>query len=411
MWEILNPINKKQDDSPKTVKDIHKVFLYHMINQISAAKGSYISRRLSKNYGLISVKSSSVFRTLLVVFAVLCLAVGEAIRRFEEFIPELLDLTEQQCLLIEYVAYLAGIIAVGVVLWKSDFVFSSVKSEGKREADENVIIDYYAQEVLYRKLFKHYVFVIEDLDRTDNPEIVTEFLKELRKYYLSDQNFWKWLHHNKVTFVVCIKPEALLRKSINNDIGGNEKTSKNPFLYHKFFDYILNLPEISIDNYDAILNGLLKELNDELVCLGLISENQEASISNIKGMQWLIRGRALDIRIIKTRLNHVLTLYENLNSKFSEKGISFEKCAAIVYLMTEYENDFYALRASMIEKLLSLYAQNKLEDETEVLNIIGDTFCENFRQEMVSLVESKLVDANYRIYFYNYPKDSNLYSL
>lgn len=36
------------------------------------------------------------------------------------------------------------------------------------------------------------------------------------------------------------------------------------------FDYILNLPVVSIDNYDAILNGLLYELKDKLIDLGLV---------------------------------------------------------------------------------------------------------------------------------------------
>lgn len=54
-----------------------------------------------------------------------------------------------------------------------------------------------------------------------------------------------------MTFIVCIKPEAMLNDTVQSG------------LYHKFFDYILNLPVVSIDNYDAILNGLLYELKDK----------------------------------------------------------------------------------------------------------------------------------------------------
>ncbi len=397
MWEVLNIDHENTDERKKTVKDMHKVFLYHMVNQISATKGSYLSKRLSKNYGLISIQSSSVYRSIMVLLAIMSFAVGEAFRRFGDLLVDFLGITDTHGSLIQYIAYLLGIVSLGIVLWKSDFIFSSTKSEGKREDDENIIIDFYLQEVLYKNFFRHYIFVIEDLDRTDDPIIVTEFLKELRKYYLSDNNIKRRFHHNKVTFVVCIKPEALLN------------TNKDINLYQKFFDYVLNLPEISIDNYDAILNGFLQELKGKLIMLGLISDNSKASIDSIKGMHWIIRGRKLDIRNIKLRLNQALTLYESLYNKFQKKNISFEKCAVVIYLKSEYEGDFYNLSAESVEYLLSQYAKkNMIEDEGTLLAEWGD-FSTEFQHEMKLLVENKLIDANYRTYFYNYPKDSNLY--
>lgn len=397
MWEVLNIDHENTDERKKTVKDMHKVFLYHMVNQISATKGSYLSKRLSKNYGLISIQSSSVYRSIMVLLAIMSFAVGEAFRRFGDLLVDFLGITDTHGSLIQYIAYLLGIVSLGIVLWKSDFIFSSTKSEGKREDDENIIIDFYLQEVLYKNFFRHYIFVIEDLDRTDDPIIVTEFLKELRKYYLSDNNIKRRFHHNKVTFVVCIKPEALL--NTNEDIN----------LYQKFFDYVLNLPEISIDNYDAILNGFLQELKGKLIMLGLISDNSKASIDSIKGMHWIIRGRKLDIRNIKLRLNQALTLYESLYNKFQKKNISFEKCAVVIYLKSEYESDFYNLSAESVEYLLSQYAKkDMIGDEGALLAEWGE-FSTEFQHEMKLLVENKLIDANYRTYFYNYPKDSNLY--
>lgn len=98
---------------------------------------------------------------------------------------EIIKITCYGCFIttmIMSIGYVIGFIATGIVLWKSDFIFSSTKSEGKREPDENIIIDYYTQEVLYRGFFRHYIFVIEDLDRTDDPAVITDFLKELRKF-------------------------------------------------------------------------------------------------------------------------------------------------------------------------------------------------------------------------------------
>lgn len=126
-------------------------------------------------------------------------------------------------------------------------------------------------------------------------------------------------------------------------------------------------------------------------------------------MQWIIRGKSIDIRKIKNRLNQALTLYESLDTKFPEKGISFEKCAVVIYLMTEYEDDFYNLNTIMIEELISLYSQGKLEEAC--LSEEWGNVDESFRKEIVSLIESKLIDVNYRTYFYNYPKDSYIYDM
>ena len=83
MWEVLNQEGEDgESSSRKTVKDIHQVFLYHMVNQINANKGSYLSKRLSKNYGLFSIQSSSSIRTFMALFAIIALVIGEGFRRF-----------------------------------------------------------------------------------------------------------------------------------------------------------------------------------------------------------------------------------------------------------------------------------------------------------------------------------------
>lgn len=91
----------------------------------------------------------------------------------------------------------------------------------------------------------------KDLDRTDASEGILQFLKELRKYYVPERTVVSYL--NRVTFLVNIKPEA--------ELAGSEAES----LYAKMFDYILPLRTINIDNYDAVLNGLLAEHSEELM--------------------------------------------------------------------------------------------------------------------------------------------------
>ncbi len=49
MWEALERMN----EGGNSVVELHKSFLFHVINQLSPSKGSYISKRLSKNYGFV----------------------------------------------------------------------------------------------------------------------------------------------------------------------------------------------------------------------------------------------------------------------------------------------------------------------------------------------------------------------
>lgn len=402
MWEILEKINKSEN----SVAELHKSFLFHVINQLNPSKGSYISKRLSKNYGLFSIQSDSCFKNIILVLAVITIAIGEGLRQFSEKIGQISQIELSELQMIMYISYVVGIACVIFVLFKADFIFSSAKSEGKREIDENVLIDYYNQEVLYKRFLKHYIFVIEDLDRTSNIMAVKNFLKEIRKYYLTDQNIRSKFHGNKVTFIVNIKPESQLKEH-----DSNENTSmQEEKLYDKFFDYIINLRKINIDNYDAILNGLLSELKEELVNLGLIQEIEDASIDKIVGMQWLIRGEKLGIREIKNRLNMSLVLYESLDEKFKGRGITYEKCAVATYLMTEYEEDFYKVADRDFEKVIEEYIEGTLDSNINWNGKIGD-LSEGFKKVLLELVELKLIDTNYRTYFYNYPKESKLYDI
>ena len=431
MWEALGGNTTRDKIS---VIDLHKSFLFHLINQLSSTKGSYISKRLSKNYGLFSLESSSILKNVFLVIMVLTFVIGETLRRFGEKVGNVLAFEQNYIQTFMFAAYVIGVVCAFIVLFRADFIFSSSKSEGNREMDENVLIDYYNHEVYYKKFFRHYILVIEDLDRIDDLNLVKGFLKEIHKYYLTDTNLRSWFHHNKITFIVNIKPEPMLKnadiiESIpqqskdnnNEDIiesipqqpkdNNNEDNKSTEKLYVKFFDYIINLKKINIDNYDTILIGLMKELQDELCRLELLTEDDEILIENVPGMQWIIRGNRLDIREIKNRLNSSLALYKNLTSKFDKQSITFEKCAVATYLTAEYEDDFYKLKDRDIESIVEKYISDDLEEDTNTWGEDWGHISDGFKRELYSLVVNKMIDSNYRTYFYNYPQGSKLYDL
>lgn len=415
MWETIDG-NSAQDKM--SVVDLHKSFLFHVINQLSPSKGSYISKRLSKNYGLFSLQSSSILKNILLVILVLAFVLGEAMRRFGDELGDVFFLEQQHMQIVMFAAYVIGLICALIILFRADFIFSSAKSEGNRELDENVLIDYYHHEVLYRKFWRHYIFVIEDLDRIDDMNLVKGFLKEIRKYYLTDRNRRSQFHNNKVTFVINIKPEALLKntaktQNVSRELGKsvNKEVISPERLYSKFFDYILNLQKINIDNYDSILLGLLKEIQDELRRLKLLKAGEEVLIENIPGMQWIIRGNELGIREIKNRLNYVLSLYNNLVTKFANSSITFEKCAIATYLVMEYEDDFYKIKDRDIESIVEKHISGKLEEDISAWGDNWKDLTNDFKRDLYDLVDNKMIDSNYRTYFYNYPQGSKLYDL
>ena len=421
MWNNLDAQTGEQDSGcgENNSVSLHKSFLFHLISQISPTKGSYISKRLSRNYGLLKVQSSSRIHMAALCIAVIMGLFAEALRRFgtETGFFSGIPFFQRHGLFLQFMAYAVAAVCIVYVVCKADILFSSTKSEGKRQIDENILIDYYHHEVLYRGFFRHYVFIIEDLDRTDNADTVLRFLKEIRKYYLTSENFLSRLHHNRVTFIINIKPEALLenpgRPPKQADTLPAQADARCPAegLYSKFSDYTIELTKINIDNYDVILNGQLHELSHTLVRLGLIGDAGSASVDAIPGMQWIIRGRKLDMREIKERLNKALTLYESLLHKFSKNEITFEKCAAATYLTSEYAREYYRLADDDLEGIIEKYMRGELTDGVDTWPGRWEQTSPDFKQEVLLLIKNKQIDSTYRTYFYHYPKGSHLYNL
>ena len=138
---------------------------------------------------------------------------------------------------------LASAICFVYVIVQSGIVFSSKKSEGSMSIDENELKELYRKFVLNYcdadKSIRKFIFVIEDLDRTDKHDCVITFLKELRKYYTLGNNNGE--QKNKIVFVVNVKTETSLCQGAKK-----YKMEENESLYAKLFDFILNLQTINI---------------------------------------------------------------------------------------------------------------------------------------------------------------------
>jgi len=442
MWSELGG-EKEENNSC----ELHKNFLYQIGSAINPKKGTYINRRLSNNYGLLKLHSNRPVYWICLVMALLFIGFGWLSKNHSDIVLKYIPFLNNLIDYIPAVLFALAIVCLLVILIGAEIIFSSRNSETQRVVEPDEIIDLYRNEIINKKsrfisfvyrclkkvpLIKRlsflegtkYIVIIEDLDRTNDGAAVIHFLKELRKYYILSNKEGN-VSQNRVVFIVNIKPESSLNDEVcdadvdknTNIVDEDQKSTTNSneeiserrdTLYFKLFDYVLNLQTINITDYDTILCGLLEENKEYLQKYSLSSTS--GKLSDIPGMQWIIRGKRLGIREIKNRLNIASVIFETLKERFplTQDGIEFKKCAAAAYVMTEFEQEFSKTDDKAFEELSKLYLQKKLEVQTakELLSTESDYYT----KAIVELVEAKLISEDYRMYYYNYPKNSVIYS-
>lgn len=435
MWSQLHQLEDKTNE-------LHRNFLYQISSLINHKRGTYVSRRLSNNYGLLTLHANKnrfwFFFTIALLLGCSAWCVNHFSDKLENYITILDGKTEYLTIALVVLAIYIGV----VVLSRAEILFSSQKSENVRTIEEDEIIDLYRTEILKhgnrlgcfirRKTqnWKHrpfrerrYIIVVEDLDRTNDGSSVIEFLTELRKYYLPTNysNCKSAFFKNKVVFIVNIKSESVLLTEIKNKtikksaeenqaaIDNQEFVINNDSdsLYAKIFDFVLDLQTINIIDYETVLDGLLKAKKETLKGFGM---DVDGKLTEISGMLWIIRGQTLDIREIKNRLNKAFLIFETLRDRFPNNDqISFEKCAVVAYLTTAFEHEFHITGDEAFQKLIELNIQNELGIES-CKNVLSTIKNDDYIKAVFELVEAKLIDETYRMYFYNYPKDSRIYT-
>lgn len=430
MWSHLN------DDCDNIA--LHKTFLYQFANQISNKKGQYISKRLNENYGLFNLRANSTTKQFFTYIFLLFVFVGFAFTKFFDDYTSILfstDFFKANNTIIGIAAFSLAAVIAAILLFDTDIVFSSKTSETSRKIDENEIMDIYNSYICRRHLRK-YIVVIEGLDRTNNYTMVMQFLKELRKYYMPKKS--------KITFIVNIKPEGILLSEAKNSLNLNNNVEfKKDFdegynenslsineigkinysnleiqeVFPKIFDYILDLKTINYDNYDTILVNLLEEKEKNFTELGISIWKNKEKRELIPEFEWIIMSKHKDIGIreIKERLNYALSMYKSLKIKFKDMPISLKKCLVSSYLASAYSYEYHILIKLGVDKILDIYASNNnissddfiLQIESLSMEIANNS---DFCNDLLMIINSKLLEDDYRNYFYNLPEDSEFYN-
>ncbi len=411
LWCHLEPVYQTEENGKQAIEgqtgaaEIHKAFLYQLANQISSRLGDYVSKRMSENYGLLQLRIGHIWLGAVVVMGVICLGAGKIVLETAKLLEEQYEALEGLTGPLSITLSVLGVLCLWFVLSHSEILFSSKVSEGSRKWRDLDTAELFHNQILKRRplsWWKRIIIIIEDLDRSNDMSGVSQFLKEMRKYYLAPRKQYRFFKcwNKRITFVVNIKQETSLL---------DEKM--DPQLYPKVFDFILDLKKINIDNYDQILEGLLLEKADELQKLGLLKEKATGeTVMAIPGMQWMIRGQFLDVREVKNRLNTALLLYASLCGKFGEEKISFEKCAVVSYVSLAFPEECQRMKDHTLDELMKGYLCGTCTEVEEFHKILGEEN-EEYAKEIHLLVQGHQIDGSYRTYFYNYPKGSHLRSL
>ena len=205
MWMQLT----NTDDSNDVIT-LHRNFVYQIASQISHQRGTYVSRRLSPNYRLLKIHANKPRYWLMMVFALVFFTVAWAINSFHDQIAQWIPSIASSADSISIAAIVLAVVLGIISITRSEIIISTGRAESDRQIESDEIIELYYSEILkyrylphwiskcifFKNFYKHYIVIIEDLDRSNHSEAVKSFLKEIRKYYIPDTANSKYKYRN-----------------------------------------------------------------------------------------------------------------------------------------------------------------------------------------------------------------------
>lgn len=424
MWDCLLESKNNGGESRaagQEVSELTRSFLYQLSsgNEKNHHFSSYINKRLSRNYGNISLSTGSFKFWWCFGFAALFYTAYNVCSnskvKFDRVVQQewLLNALKIGQAFNPVLLSIAGIFLVWGII-HTCIVFSHWKTQNARETEVNDVFDVYAQVIdhIKPKRKKKQLIIVEDLDRIVEKSVIIGFLKELYRFQSSMQRY-----ADQFVFVVSIKPEAVLTDQ------GQQMKFDDDHVYSKLFDLIVPLKPIHYDDYDSILLELFKRDPDAKKRLEALTG--ETIDSNIlpKSFDWIKRGNNLTLRDLKDRLNHaVMIMLMTAQRHYQVKtAVTFEACAAVTYLESQYPSDYHKLIQS--EKAFARLMSNSVgiinsnDGTAEIMQELENDFQRQFSStpfnadfisDICTLICNGVFNYDFRMYFYTYPSGSHI---
>lgn len=392
---LWNYAGKGNADGGERISDLTHSFLYQLAKEtVSAHTATYVNKMLSHNYGMISVDILFSTWSLIILFAGVVINV---LPMFQGYFKE-----DSNCLLniisgaasflennMEKLNY--GVVAALVfVLGSGGIVFSSKDSEGKREAgraDVYVVFDYIVTKAIRKKRLlkkflgrfwkkfreKKYLICIEDVDRLESKEDVLLFIKEIYKY----SNMLTEKARERFVFIISASPEMYgnIGEKTDEEQPDTTAAGRNSRIYSKVFDYIIELKPIHQDDRRAVIQKLIKQMEQfwQGIMKDISGEEEE------KFWDWIGSGGNLGIRDFKLRLNKALSIYKALSmSERQGKRVRADLCALTAYLEDYYAEEMYML----------IHSDKKLDGFMDRMKELEDLKEHRMKQDILNMIKA-----------------------
>lgn len=265
---------------------------------------AHINKRLSGYYNIVSFSTPKVEIYAFLVIAIIFFS--------GFFVSKEMVNTYPLAAIVSVICLFATIIFTILGIKDTCIAISKWKSTDKRNIEINDVYATYSEIMtyLYDIYFiskgiscKRVLIVIDDLDCTNDRNVILSFLKEIYRF----QNLIPEKLKEHLVFVISLKPEMKLTESENTLFEDNT--------YTKLFDYIVSLRLLHYEDYEMTVLNMIEKLP-------LNAQNRIKKMSGISSedtlpssFYWLLKGENLTIRDLKNRMNVAVALYDSLGKK------------------------------------------------------------------------------------------------